>query len=430
MSQTIVKGSNDQRNYKAIELPNQLCCLLISDKEADKSAASLDVNIGSIYDSKERMGLAHFLEHMLFMGTGKYPSQNEYSAFLSSNSGSDNAFTSLCDTNYHFDCSNAGFHEALDRFAQFFIEPLFDESCVNKEINAVDSEYQKNIMQDSRRKYQLFRNSALSNHPYNKFSTGSKETLEFPNIREDLIEFYRKFYSSNLMKLVIYGQEDVETLEKWAIDIFSSVKNNNITTKEFIEMPYTEENLGDIWRIFPVEDKDAIEYVWIFESFENHYKNHPVKYISHLVGHEGPNSLLSYLIDEGLALNLSSGYNTELKLFTKFTINIQLTKKGLEEYAKVSQIVFQYLKMLKSREVDIRIFREIKVMNKIKFSYKDKEDPIDYVTDLSRVMQYYPIDDILQLDYMMEEFEPNLIKKRYSKTQYSKYENLSALKIF
>lgn len=75
-------------------------CLLISDDEADKSAAALDVNVGCSLDPKPFFGCAHFLEHMLFMGSTKYPSENEYSEFIKDNGGYSNAYTSLTNTNY------------------------------------------------------------------------------------------------------------------------------------------------------------------------------------------------------------------------------------------------------------------------------------------------------------------------------------------
>jgi insulysin len=78
----IIKPKVDARVYKVIKLPNELRCLLIHDPEATKSAASLDVNVGSSLDPKAQQGLAHFLEHMLFMGTTKYPDENEYSDFI------------------------------------------------------------------------------------------------------------------------------------------------------------------------------------------------------------------------------------------------------------------------------------------------------------------------------------------------------------
>ena len=78
----IIKPATDERTYKVVVLPNGLRCLLIHDEDAEKSAASMDVNIGSACDSREQQGLAHFLEHMLFMGTEKYPDENAYSEFI------------------------------------------------------------------------------------------------------------------------------------------------------------------------------------------------------------------------------------------------------------------------------------------------------------------------------------------------------------
>jgi len=94
--------------------------LLISDPEADKSAASLDVAVGCALDRKdpiELYGTAHFLEHMLFQGTEKYPDKKEYSEYIKNEGGMNNAYTSLTNTNYHFDCSTKGFEGALDRLA-------------------------------------------------------------------------------------------------------------------------------------------------------------------------------------------------------------------------------------------------------------------------------------------------------------------------
>jgi insulysin len=94
------KSQNDSREYKFLELPNKMRCLLISDPEADKSAAALDVFVGSALDPKPLFGVAHFLEHLLFMGTDKYPEENEYSKFITDNGGYSNAYTSNTSTNY------------------------------------------------------------------------------------------------------------------------------------------------------------------------------------------------------------------------------------------------------------------------------------------------------------------------------------------
>ncbi|NIR96621.1 MAG: hypothetical protein GWO39_00585, partial [Gammaproteobacteria bacterium] len=82
---------------------------------AERSAASLAVRVGSLDDPPERPGLTHFLEHMLFLGTEKYPKPNGYTSYLSSHAGGSNAYTADDHTNYFFSVAHDGFPEALDR---------------------------------------------------------------------------------------------------------------------------------------------------------------------------------------------------------------------------------------------------------------------------------------------------------------------------
>ena len=149
LSKMIVKSPNDKRLYKYLRFPNKLQAILISDPEADLASACLDVGVGSALEPKSRPGLAHFWEHMLFMGTEKYPKENDYSVYLKDNAGHSNAYTALTSTNYFFAVSNPAFEGALDRFSWFFKVPLFNEDSTTREMNAVDSEHKKNLQSDT-----------------------------------------------------------------------------------------------------------------------------------------------------------------------------------------------------------------------------------------------------------------------------------------
>lgn len=139
---------NDKRTYDSLVLENGLQVLVISDPSTEKSSASMDVHVGHLSDPDHLPGLAHFCEHMLFLGTEKYPNENSYNQYLSEHGGHSNAFTSSTDTNYYFDVVTSGLYEALDRFAQFFISPLFTPSATDRELNAVHSENAKNLQND------------------------------------------------------------------------------------------------------------------------------------------------------------------------------------------------------------------------------------------------------------------------------------------
>ena len=122
----IVRATQVEVEYRRLELPNGLKAILISDPEAERSAASLSVGMGSLSDPKKRPGMAHFLEHMLFLGTEKYPEPEGYQQFVQQHAGFTNAYTADDHTNYFFQVAHDGFPEALDRFSQFFAAPLFN----------------------------------------------------------------------------------------------------------------------------------------------------------------------------------------------------------------------------------------------------------------------------------------------------------------
>eukprot|EP00960_Hanusia_phi_P061304 764803-Hanusia_phi.AAC.1 len=173
----IAKSPSDSRLYNFFILPNGLKVLTVSDSTADRAAASMDVSVGSFSDPEAFPGLAHFLEHMLFMGSKKYPDENQYSSFLAQHGGSSNAYTAAENTNYHFDIVPEHFEQALDIFAQFFISPLLREDSTEREVLAVENEHVKNLQSDGWRAQQLRKSLSNPKHPNYKFGTGNFNTL-------------------------------------------------------------------------------------------------------------------------------------------------------------------------------------------------------------------------------------------------------------
>lgn len=217
------------RLASVIKLDNGLECLLVSDPSTDKSAAGISVRVGHLSDPENAQGMAHFCEHLLFMGTEKYPQENDYNEYLSRNNGQSNAYTAMDETVYYFDVHPPALPGALDRFAQFFIAPLFTDSCTEREILAVDSENKKNLQSDMWRQYQLEKSTSSRKHAYWRFGTGNKQTLwddpvnQGRNPRSELLDWYAKHYSANVMKLVVLAKGKLVSafpVEKQADDRF------------------------------------------------------------------------------------------------------------------------------------------------------------------------------------------------------------------
>ncbi len=407
------KSKSDSNNYLLKTLENGLKSLLISDPETDKSAASLLVKVGSLSDPKEYYGLAHFCEHMLFLGTEKYPKEGEYREYLHKNNGSSNAYTSKGITNYHFECSNEGFNEALDRFGNFFISPLFNKDAIDREMNAVDSENKKNLNNDSWRFLQLKNSESNINSVFHHFSTGNLKTLKKDGVYDELINFYKKYYSSHVMCLCIYSNKNLDELSNLVDNIFSKVpKNENYVSPIYDKvLPYNEDNLGFLYKIIPVKDKDTIEFNYFLPDNSKNYKKKPLSFLSSIIGHEGPNTLTSSLKKDDLITSLSAGGKNVVKTYSTFNISISLTKKGLENYEEVILRVLKYIKFLQENNINKRYFDEYQKIKQIAYDYKIKQSARSEVKEYSVCLNEYEDDDILTGKYLIEEYDEELIKK-------------------
>lgn len=71
LAEDLERPALDNRSYRVIRLPNKLEALVIHDPDTDKVSAALDVNVGSFSDAEDMPGMAHAVEHLLFMGTKK-----------------------------------------------------------------------------------------------------------------------------------------------------------------------------------------------------------------------------------------------------------------------------------------------------------------------------------------------------------------------
>lgn len=139
---------------------------------------------------------------------------------------------------------------------------------------------------------------------------------------------------------------------------------------------FNEANLGQIARFQPVKDKDSVEIFWVLPYLMPEFRSNPLSYFSHLIGHEGENSLLSYLKQEDYAMDLSAGGDHELDCFSDFSVTITLTKNGLANVDKVVNAVFKYIQRLKEVGPQEWVFEENRNIGSIIFDFLEKSNPI------------------------------------------------------
>ncbi|KAG7668348.1 hypothetical protein Ndes2526B_g00937 [Nannochloris sp. 'desiccata'] len=409
----------DEYAYRLIKLDNSIQALLISDPEADKAAAACDVRVGSMSDPTEFPGLAHFTEHMLFYSSKKYPEEDAYSKFISDHGGKTNAYTSNESTQYHFDCAYDALPESLDRFAQFFICPLISEDGVAREANAVDSEHGKNLNSDAWKKLQLWRSTANSTHPISRFSTGNIDTLiNEPESKglsphQAVKTFYDQHYSASLMRLAVLGRHSLDELEELVRSNFAEVVDRGLKPAKFSEEAVTEEETGILIKVVPERDGHSIELQWDTVSEQQHSDAAPSHYLSHLLGHEGEGSAFAYLKKRGWATGLVAGEaSTSFSSRSFFMVRIDLTEAGHERVAEVVNVVFHYLELIKAPGgIAEEIYHEMRALSRLKFDYRDKLDPYNYVSSLAHAMHVYDINTLLLSMYNVpSRFDPDLIR--------------------
>lgn len=383
------------------------------------SAAGLCIGVGSFSDPQTVPGMAHFLEHMVFMGSEKYPKENSFDEFIKLSGGSDNASTDAETTVFYFECIEKYFDEALDRFSQFFKAPLMKREAMTRERESIESEFQMSVTSDSSRKEQLLCSLAKINSPVNSFAWGNLITLRDNVSDEELYkgvhEFRKRHYSAHRMTLTVQARLSLDELQGMVLNHFSGVPSNELPPLGF----FSETNVFDtaefnrIYHVVPVKDLCQLDITWALPSLKNKYRTKPQHFLSHLLGDEGQGSLLSYLKKKCwvLGTNIGNGetgteHNT---LYTLFTVSLSLTEAGYEHLKDVIQAVFSYLNMLKQTGPNRRIFEELKSVSEMSFQYAHEQSPIDIVENLCEIMQSYPPEYYLTGTELYFDFDPNEI---------------------
>ncbi|EGR28661.1 insulin-degrading enzyme, putative [Ichthyophthirius multifiliis] len=196
----IIKSKTDKNEYKLKTLYNGLQVMIIKNTNKNFSIVALDVKAGSFQQNIN--GLAHLLEHILFLSNEKYPDISSLDNFLALNGGYSNAETQNENTTFYLKVNTNYLQDVLDIFSNMFISPIFDDILIRKELLAVNDEYEIDINDSGWKILNLLKLLANPQHPFSKFNIGNAEQLsQVPNLAENLQNFKEKYYTSENMKL-------------------------------------------------------------------------------------------------------------------------------------------------------------------------------------------------------------------------------------
>lgn len=413
---TAYEQINDQSNLKIltpvlaerksakVRLKNGLEAYLISDPGIEQSAAALAIEVGSWHDPKEYPGMAHFLEHMLFMGNEAFPDESEYMRYISDNGGLVNAYTASDRTVYMFSVNNEAFEGALDRFSHFFIDPLFSPASIGRELHAVDQEHAKNIENDGWRQYMIFKETGNPNHPNAKFSTGNAKTLKgIP--QKAMKEWYQSHYTASKMHLIVLSALPLDELIQMATADFSKVPVHQEAIASIEGSMTSPRQRGHFIYVKPVKDLKILSLTWEMPtSCATDKETKAGDLIAYALKSGSAHTLKDSLKRAGLAEDLHATQESFSKQHKLFSLEIQVTELGLSQLDTVIQYCFDALGQLKKSGIPQYVFDEVRTMAQLKYQYQSRQEAFDFVKEqashlVDEELSTYPQKSIMPTHY-------------------------------
>lgn len=422
---TPIKSEGDSKEYRLIRLSNGLKALLISktdeggnnsDDNEILAAANLIVGIGSFDEPPNIGGLAHFLEHMLFMASKKFPEESSYHFFIASNGGYDNAVTENEYTSFFFEVSENAFPEALDRFSQQFAAPLLLKEALQREREAVDSEYQMAVARDSVRVASFFKILINESHPASYFDYGNLKSLK-DDITDDALyegvhEIFNRYVANNMF-LSIQSKRNLDSLQEIVVNNFSALKSGELPNRS--SMPVDEifkpEFYNKIFYIKPKKETSTMYLTFYLESVDAYYRCRPLTYIKNIFKNDGEGGISSYLRERNLAISAGLSIETQTfdsnSMFALVKIHVSLTSSGLENLDKVLEAIFSYLLMMKETPIEEhrRLFNDFKEKSEIEFKFHKEPEPSENVARGAVGMKYFDDADVLRGHLIFQDFD-------------------------
>ncbi|KAI5192464.1 insulysin [Nematocida minor] len=413
-------GRADKYEYRALTLSNKIRVLLSHDPKADKAAVSMSVKVGSYSDPKEHPGMAHFLEHMLFMGTEEYPDENAYMEYIHINNGNSNANTSSEVTNYFYDIDPAHLKKSMQMFSGFFKSPLIREDAISREIQAVNSEHSAYILSEEWRRFHLLSLLSKPGLPTGKFSVGSVETLASAT-REDLHEFWKCFYTPDRMCLAVHGSEPLDVLQGWVEECFKEVKSQNGAYK-----------WSDTMYLPPIVGPTSIEYYTFDSAVSNQvvlyrpavnlntdhcsltvsitlpenitkYRKKSCAYFEELLNGTGSSGFVGTLLKEGIITDMCV-YVDNSSIQSVLYIVIELAEDNRSQIPVLLDFLHHYIEMIKTNATE-ELYEVFRVIDEKVFETNESAEPLELVETAAYAMQFYPTEEFLKYDYIWDGFD-------------------------
>lgn len=398
-----------------VTLDNGLRVMICQQTMSPSTYVSMSVKAGHFYDPADCQGLSHLLEHMMFLGSRHLPKANAINDIIDGAGGSINAWTGTEYANYHFHCHTQEINRILPLFADMMRTPLLCQAAMDREINAIDAEFQFKRKDDLRRLYQIHKETANQEHPFSQFSVGSAEIFRSmpPSELHDALHcFHERYYVAKNMCLAVFTPQP-EVVKTLVTQSFTSLKQGRPAADNWPAL-YTPAQLGVEINIIPLQAARRMIVTFALPGLHNNVQTKPLNYFSHLLGDEGEGSLLAYLKGKNWATNLIAGSGIEGESFKDFNVSFQLTEEGLNNKYKLLEALFAYLQLIADALDEQWRFREKAHLSALAYQYEDNPKLQNLVCDYSQHLFLYSSDDIKQFRSTIDSYDKAVLEDALS----------------
>lgn len=187
---------------------------------------SQSIKAGSVFDSEQTSGTAHFMEHLLVQGTPSYPTVEALSSFMEGIAGSYNAATGRDTVKFYASAPSRYIEEILKISGEVFFEPIFNPNDLERERGAILQEIHQRQDSDWYKKFKFWAQVRFkAGHPF-LFDGGGEEDVIKKLTRDDLVNFWQRFFHPKSTYLVIVGGIDQKNIKKQVEKSFSKYNSS------------------------------------------------------------------------------------------------------------------------------------------------------------------------------------------------------------
>jgi secreted Zn-dependent insulinase-like peptidase len=382
----------DLRQFDMHELDNGMKVLFITDPNVKESAAAMRIGVGSQQDPMDKQGLAHFLEHMLFIGSEDYPEVDQLQTFVAHHGGYTNAFTGLDKTQYYFSVNHDYFDVAIDMFTSFFTTPALDAKYIEREKNAVDSEFKMHLKNDGWRAFHVSNLTANQSHPHHRFTIGNLDTLVDGEmtLQEALRSFYETHYVGRNMYFVAVMPKDNTVLKAKTLEKLSRIERGKKSIE--VHQPYlSAKEKATYVSVKTLANTYVLGIDFPVQISKQDYHYVDTSYISSLIGNESPGTMIDQLKENRLIEGFSVGSRRVSDSEVIVSFQIDMTELGYQNVDQVISASQQAIQLAKKQGIERWRFHEMQKIGTLSYLYQDNEDAMSQVNYyVSALSEYQP----------------------------------------